>query len=58
MQVIGGARLRAMSVVGQLRQLADVQVTSAFAPIATAQRTSRRVSNVPILLQKSKIEHP
>ena len=32
---------------GQSRRFEDVRVTSAFPPIATAERTSRDVSNVP-----------
>jgi hypothetical protein len=42
-----------MSPLGQSLQKRDVRTTSAFPPKATELRTSRHVSNVPILLQKS-----
>jgi hypothetical protein len=45
-----------MSELGQSLPKRDVRATSAFPLIATELRTSLHVSNVPILLQKSKIE--
>src|SRR5258706_1489748 len=40
-------RVSPMSDLGQSRRFDDVRVTSAFPPIATKERTSRDVSNVP-----------
>src|ERR1700686_980808 len=42
-----------MSELGHSRRFGDVRVMSAFPLIATEPQTSRHVSNVPILLQKS-----
>jgi hypothetical protein len=44
----GAAAAVAMSELGPSRRFDDVRVMSAFPPIATTERTSRDVSNVPI----------
>ena len=47
-----------MSGPGQSRRFGDARMTSALPLIAEIRRKDRHVRNVPILLQKSKIERP
>src|SRR5258706_15389597 len=47
-QTIGHGGYGPMSEMGHFRRFDDVRVESAYPPIATTERTSRHVSNVPI----------